>query len=375
MNAATIGGTDDFMCVRHLVLRGRQFDIGRALALEVQAAGFPQAPPPADPLVNRARRLWFERNWPQYSSRRAGIADAFGIDALDDAGLPELSAVPFAAGCSAIWCSPSSSSDGHARIARNFDFMTGSVLDVAGMPSDPPQPPMMSRPYVIEMYPDDGHASVTVAGGDLSGCFDGINDAGLAVVLFADDETEGLRPTHQVQAGIHELQLPRLLLDMCATVDEAIEVLYGAKQYDNFIACHYLVADARGDAFVWERDTHNAEHVVRAVETPLCVTNHLLHRYEQGSALPVDRPGSNTYERAQVLEACARSAPLSVADLRAALRSVRVEGPDPIARTLWSSVFDLDERSLTVEFYLGETADGGQRRSDPLVCCLSASLA
>jgi hypothetical protein len=49
-----------------------------------------------------------------------------------------------------------------------------------------------------------------------------------------------------------------------------------------------------------------------------------------------------------------------------------VEGPDPVARTLWSSVYDLDERSLTVEFYLGEAADGAQRRSEPLHCRLAA---
>jgi hypothetical protein len=225
---------------------------------------------------------------------------------------------------------------------------------------------MMSRPYVIESYPDDGHASIVLAACDLSGCFDGINDAGLTVVLFADDESDTLRPAHQMQAGVHEIQLPRFLLDTCTSVDEAIEALYGTKQYDNFIPCHYLVADVNGDAFVWERDTHNAEHVVRSTDAPMCVTNYLLHRHAGAGALPADRPDSNMYDRARTLQARIDAAPLSPDDIRAAMRAVRVEGPDPVARTLWSALYDLDERSLTVEFYLGEGEDRRQRRSGDL---------
>jgi hypothetical protein len=369
MNFLAAGGIDDFMLVRHLVLRGSQFEIGRALASEV-AGSFLQAPPPADRVLNRARRRWFERNWPQHYGRMGGIADAFGVDLHDDDATTELPAVPFEAGCSALWCPPASTSDAHARVGRNFDFMTASALEVAGLPADPIQPPMMSRPYVIETYPDHGHASIVVTACDLSGCFDGCNDAGLAVALFADDESNTLRPTLQVQAGVHELQLPRLLLDTCATVDEAIETLYVTKQYDHFITCHYLVADTHGDAFVWERDTHNAEHVVRAVDVPMCVTNYLLHRHDGIGALPADDPDKNMYERARILDARAAATPLSVDDVRSALRAVRVEGPDPVARTLWSSLYDLDERSLTVEFYLGETSDARQRHSAPLTYTL-----
>ena len=104
----------------------------------------------------------------------------------------------------------------------------------------------------------------------------------LTVVLLADDETSGLRPTGGAQqAGVDELQLGRLVLDRCATVDEAKAVLYETKQYDRMVPCHYLIADANGDAFVWERDTHNIEHVVDAGTGVFCVTNYLLHRYNE----------------------------------------------------------------------------------------------
>ena len=214
---------------------------------------------------------------------------------------------------------------------------------------------------MIETYPDDGHAALAVAGLDLSGCFDGINDAGLAVALFADDESNNLRPTLQVQAGLHELQLPRFLLDTCTTVDEAIEALYGAKQYDNFITCHYLVADSAGDAFVWEPDTHNREHVIRAIDAPMCVTNYLLHRHPGVDALPADRPDANMYQRAQILDSRPHRPALPPRHRRRAphgarrgLRSRRSNG--------LGTIYDLEARSVELDFYLGETPHGQQRR-------------
>jgi hypothetical protein len=371
MSEVLVGGDKDFLLVRHLVLRGSQRAIGRSLAVEVQRR-FMQAPPDGDPLRLRARRRWFERNWPQHAARMEGIAEVLSPNGgADGSDVTDLPAVPFRAGCSALWCPPSASSDGRARIGRNFDFVTGSALEVAGLAPDSEQPPMLSRPYVIETYPDDGHAALAVAGLDLSGCFDGVNDAGLAVALFADDESDNLRPTLQVQAGLHELQLPRFLLDTCTTVDEAIEALYEAKQYDNFITCHYLVADRDGDAFVWERDTHNREHVIRAIDAPMCVTNYLLHRHPGVDALPADRPDANMYQRAQILDSRTRTGPLSHHDIADALHAVRVEGPDPVARTVWSAIYDLEARSVELDFYLGETPHGQQRRSPPIQLTLA----
>ena len=375
MKSVVAGGTDDFLLARHLRLRGTQAEIGRALAEEVQEA-FPPVPVVAEPLpvLDRARRRWFEQHWPQHYARMKGIAEVVGPDPTGDEGTAgDLPAVPFTVGCSALWCPPSFATDRHAWIARNFDFVTGSALEVAGLPVDPAQPPMMSRPYVIETYPDEGRASIAVAACDLSGCFDGCNEAGLAIVVFADDESRNLRPAHRLQVGVHELQLPRFVLDTCSCVDEAIEALYGAKQYDNFITCHYLIADADGDAFVWERDTHNAEHIVRSGDGPMCITNYLLHRHESIAALPEDEPTSNMYARARILDQRAANTPLSATDLRAALAAVSVQGPNPVARTLWCSQYDLDQRSLTIDFYLGEGPDGEQRRSTPLSYALESA--
>jgi hypothetical protein len=377
------GGPTDFMTVVHLVLRGRQVDIGRALA-EESAAHFMPPPVPVDPVVQKARRSWFERNWPQHHARMLGAAEARGVDPADAAHMLDLPAMPFSMGCSALWCPPPCTVDGRARIGRNFDFSTGSVLEMVGLDPDPTQPAMVSRPYLIETYPDDGHACLVVTAFDLSGCFEGINDAGLTVVLLADDETPGLRPTGGApQAGVDELQLGRFLLDTCTSVEEAKAALYATKQYDRMVPCHYLIADAHGQAFVWERDTHNAEHVVDAGPVPLCVTNYLLHRYADVAALPADDDASrsgavpfhlNKYQRARTLHRHAASAPLSTVGLTTALDEVRADDQIAGGRTLWRTLYDIDARLVEATFYLGDEADGSPRRSAPREFALSTAV-
>jgi hypothetical protein len=54
------------------------------------------------------------------------------------------------------------------------------------------------------------------------------------------------------------------------------------------------------------------------------------------------------------------------------MRAVWVEDPDPVARTLWSALYDLDERSLSIEFSLGEGEGRRQRRSHDLTYRLAA---
>ncbi|MEO3868985.1 hypothetical protein ABGB18_09165 [Nonomuraea sp. B12E4] len=70
------GGKDDFQLVHHLTLKGSRFEIGRALAEEARRLGW--APTPGDPVVNRARRTWFERHWPQHHARMDGAAAILG---------------------------------------------------------------------------------------------------------------------------------------------------------------------------------------------------------------------------------------------------------------------------------------------------------
>ncbi|MCK2217603.1 C45 family autoproteolytic acyltransferase/hydrolase [Actinomadura sp. ATCC 31491] len=356
------GGKDDFQLVHHLTLSGGQFEIGRALAEEARRLGW--SPYPVDPVVGRARRTWFERHWPQQHARMDGAAAALGLDpeqdelALDGlAYVPGLSGVPEGTGCSALWIPPSAAADGHGRIGRNYDFFPTTTSEIMGGSPRPGELPMASRPYVITTLPDEGPATTVITMNELDGCMDGVNAAGLAVMLLvADFESAAPPESTAPQVGVSSVQLPRFLLETCENTDQAKQALLGAKQYDHGMPLHYLVADANGRAFVWERGRDGGEHIVEFGDGPLCVTNHLLHRNPDPMHLPPDGPGSfRTYHRLRTLYERSKGATMSGEDLRAALREV-AQPEDPAApfRTLWSTVFDTAERTLSTRFYLGD---------------------
>ena len=374
------GGPDDFMTVCHLEVRGSQFEIGKALASEARDhfGWFP--PRAADPVRNRARRTWFERNWPDQHSRMVGVANAFGVDIDDDTlDFANVMAEPFTASCSAVWCSSQVNADGHVRVGRNLDFTTRTLSEMLGVPPQPDEPPVLSRPFVIETYPDTGHAAIVCTVGDLTSCLDGINERGLTVAVLADDESTSLRPSMAPQAGLNEMHIMRYILDTCATAEEAKEALYGTKQYDEYAVAHYLIAD-RDQAFVWERDMHNAEHAVPTDTGTLCVTNHLLFRDGAGSVPDdTDNEGANdAYRRARILNDGVGGTPLTGDGFWDLLESARADrrrdeaNPDGRVRTLWHGQYDLTGGAVEYEFYLGDDPSGSPRRSPLMAMTLSA---
>jgi hypothetical protein len=348
------GGRRDFQLVRHMTVRGDQVEIGRRLTEEALRLGW--RPRPVDPTVNRARRTWFERNWPQHHDRMDGAAQALGLDPdQDELALDGLGHVPYGSGCSALWVPPGASADGHGRIGRNYDFFPLTASELMGGAPAPGELPMAARPYVITTIPDDGPASTVITMSDLDGCMDGINEAGLAVTLLIADIEQASPPEDSApQVGLSSVQLPRFLVDTCETAEQAKQALLCAKQYDHGMPLHYLVSDAHGGAFVWERGANGTEHIVEFGDAPLCVTNHLLHRNPDPMALPADTGATlGTYGRLRTLYERSRGRTLSERDLRDSLEAVRQPESGPF-RTVWSTVLDTAERTLSASFYLGD---------------------
>lgn len=370
------GGPGEFMTVRHLVARGDQVTIGRTLAEEAGERGG-WAPYSIDPIVQRARWAWFARNWPQQHARMLGMAAVFGIDPATDARCVDgLDALPAGSGCSAVWCPPWSTSAGHGLLGRNYDFFTMSAAQLAaglagGQAPSAGEPPMASRPYVITTIPDEGLASTVVTMSALDGCTEGVNEAGLtAALLLADVENaEAPDETARPQVGLDAPQVVRFLLDTCTNAEQAKQALLGAKQYGQGAGCHYIVGDAAGAGFVYERGAGDTEHFVDLAEAPLCVTNHLLHVHPDVDALPADTENSfRTYERARTLTKRTGGETLTAQGIRDAMDEVSVpaDAGSPW-RTLWRSIADVDARTLSVRFYLGDCHDGPTARySDEL---------
>ncbi len=373
------GGPDDYMEVCHLVLRGTNRQIGEELALLARDRHRVVPATGGDPLVTRARRRWYQREWPAHYERMRGVADVHGVDVQDDGFelglLPWLGSPPLRSdpqpwpGCSVAWLPPSVTSSGHPTLSRNYDFPTGTLTEILGGEAQPGELPMTSRPYVVETRPTNGGPACLFlcAYELLGGCIDGVNEEGLVVALLADDESGATDPTLAPAVGLNEIQLLRFLLETCADTVEAREALLTAKQHYMFLPCHFLVADATGDSFVWER-TANREHLVEGRCEVQVVTNHLLHGRPSVGDLPPEDGPSATYARARRLTEAlaARTGPLSSDDVKAAHACVHREQPGAAVRTLWHGVYDAADRSLEISFYLGEGPDGAVRRSEYL---------
>ena len=365
------------MEVGHLVLRGTHRQIGGALAtVALERHGVVPATG-GDPLVTGARRRWYGREWPAHFDRMQGVAEVHGLDFGDDSVelglLAHLGAVP---SCSVAWLPASTVASGHATLSRNYDFPTGTLTEILGGRAQPGELPMTARPYVVESHPTDGgHACLFLCAYELlGGCIDGVNSAGLVVALLADDESTGADPTLAPAVGLNEIQILRFLLETCGTTAEARAALLSVKQHWMFVPCHFLVADAGGDSFVWER-TANREHIVEGGGDVQVVTNHLLAGRPSLDDLPAGDGPSATYARARRLTAAiaGRSAPLSGEEIKAAHACVHREDLGAPARTLWHGLYDAADRSLEVSFYLGDLPDGaGVRRSPYLRFALTA---
>ncbi|BDG06685.1 C45 family autoproteolytic acyltransferase/hydolase [Anaeromyxobacter oryzae] len=356
-----VAGEDgDAIVVHHLVLHGSNRAIGRHLG-DVARARYHLAPAPAiDPLRARVQREWLRRNAPVLFERMRGVADAFRVDVgADGLDLSRLGAPPPTAGCSAIFLPPRATAVGHPLVSRAFDF----AAPVAGR-APPGVAPAASRPYVLETHPDEGHAALALVAFDLLGAaLDGVNAEGLCVVAASDVESPAAEPD-PAGIGLDELQIGRVLLDSCATAQEARELLLSAKHHYAAVPAHWLVADRHGDAFVFEVGPgRNRVHLVEARAEPLVLTNHPLHRYPADEALPRAAGPVGTYARYRLLRAALAEAlaPWRAEALGAVAERAFV-GPAGCDRTLWHGVYDLAERSLEATFFLRDEPDPARAR-------------
>ena len=398
---------EGLMTVRHLKVHGTNFEIGRRVGeIAIQRHGKTSADYLASPLYARARRIYFQRNYPIHWERTRGVAAAFGFDTNDDrydfTGIRYNLDLPRPPGCSVVYYPPSTTASGGGYLSRNYDFSTGTLADLLGM-SLPPElnsklPRVMSEPYIMEWHPDDGgYASLAIQAFDaLSGTLDGINSAGLVVSIMADEEALATLGPHlephsgPVQAtGIHELQVMRFVLDTCATAAEAKEALLTAKQYYFLVPCHYIVADRNGNSFIYENSTgRNVQHVIEGGGRPQVVTNFQIYRHAESEAKPEKLTVENNafWRYGTLAKQIAQNRGLfTTEDLKANNACVNVQrmlaeigraqpsggvAATVHSRTLWHSLYDQNAVTAEFSFYLGETvqADGSrtEHRSDYL---------
>jgi len=365
------GGPQDSMEVRHLILKGTNEEIGRALAQITRERYGAKVQASEDPLRTRAQRQFIEKNFPILTERMHGVASVFGRSWGDDAwnhsalGFTELKA-----GCSVIYLPPGRTSTSRGTVSRDYDFSTGSLT------FGPLAPGLLhptARPYLVELHPDRGYASLSMVAYDLlSGVLDGINSEGLTVTMAMDDEQftkYPIEPTYAPSAGLGELQMSRMLLDTCGNVDEAKQALLQTKQYYQYVPVHYLIADRFGNSFIWEYSfAHNKEFIFENPDGPLVMTNFSINRHLEKGRPPSAEAAAKVCKRYGLLseQLGAGQEKRSDDDIKQAHRKVDAELPPsadrsrPPIRTFWHALYHPAERAVQFSFYLHDEAVPGQ---------------
>ena len=365
------GGPGDSMEVRHLVLEGTNAQIGRALAEIAKERYGVRVDRSTDPLQTRAQRLFLERNDPILLERMRGVAAAFGksIDD-DDWDFTTLMFIDLKAACSIAHLPPSSMADGKSVVSRDYDFTTGA-LSFGFLPPGMLHP--TARPYLLELHPDRGYASIAMVAYDLlSGVLDGINSEGLTVTLAMDAELfrdAPVEPTRGKAVGLNEVQTLRLLLDTCATVEEAKRALQATKQYYQYVPVHYLIADRNGDAFVWEySEFHNKEYIVESPGQPLVMTNFTLHKNLEDGKPPSPGKAKPVCKRYAYLRENFATGKYDDKAIRAVHQSVDAQmsqaanPSEPPERTFWHAFYYPEDRRVRVSYYLRDEPYPGDER-------------
>lgn len=379
-----IDGERVFPLLRHVRMQGSNFEIGRQLAeLNIVNHGDRlENHRVQDPLYTRVQREYLRRNWPILWARARGAATAFGVDPEDERydffNLWYNVDPPPIPGCSNAFYPPRRTENGHTYLSRNYEFSTGTFSDVLGINLPPEMKAqmkaMMGEPYIMEWQPTDGgYASWAIHSNDLlGGAFDGINSAGLTVALMADEEAMGtmyephMGPPQAI--GIGELQIVRLLLDTCATVDEAKITLLSSKQFYQFVPCHYIIADASGASFIFENTPgRNHEIILDGGGNPQVCTNHQVNRYQNGTIPELTMENNSQWRYATLQARIKAPRKFTVEDIRSNSAAVGVgqlvklmqENPlsrsiaaNVNSRTLWYTLYDLTERRIEIDFYL-----------------------
>ncbi len=381
-----------FMTIRHLTIHGTNHEIGKKLAeISIDHHSFSKEVASANnQLILQALKSYIAQNYPILLNRSKGVADALDIDFNDNnydtTSIPLGINIPSTPniGCSTVYYPASITDTKHAYLSRNYDFLKGTVADISDIPFSPEirqiLTPIMAEPYLIEMHPEDGgYASVCMTCFDLlSGVLDGINSQGLTVAVngYEGDlaQMQQIYEPNLSGVGLNEIQVMRLLLDTCSNCEDAKQALLVNKQYYTMAPCHYLIADADGNSFIYEHSPGgNKEFIIDSKAKPQILTNHNVHMYPNVTDIPnlpdAIKNGYTSYERYQILEKAIEQnkGSCSVDLIKQINHDVSVSQiikliPDEIreqfktgySRTLWHAIYDIDNRSLDIKFYLNE---------------------
>jgi predicted choloylglycine hydrolase len=149
-------------------------------------------------------------------------------------------------GCTTFTCRLST--NGHLVVGRNYGFLTSQ-----------------NQRYLRPLSPTGYPASLGTQAGLIGSCYDGVNSHG----PFAALHLIHARTAEHVSAGVPYHLIPRILLETCQTVQEAVTWI---QEMPHLFPSNYLVADA-DEAFAVEAYPGQVR-IRQSVDDVLIVTNY-----------------------------------------------------------------------------------------------------
>ncbi|OPY54306.1 MAG: Acyl-coenzyme A:6-aminopenicillanic acid acyl-transferase [Methanosaeta sp. PtaU1.Bin112] len=362
---------------RHIILQGNNTEIGMALGQIAQKDyGVESLSKYAGPIYGKARREYMEKNYPPMFERMAGIAKAYGLPA--DNYTFDTTTLAYDAGsmaCSMIYFPPETMISGHATASRNTEWYLVPMDYYINMTDNMTGNAAASRDFLMEIYPDQGYSTMVLSMIDLNSATDGLNSEGLGISMLEDSYMGGDKMAPLAGArdsGINNLQLARLILETCKTVEEAKIAFLNNREFFSADASHYMVYDSSGNSTVveWNRTSESVIFTDGIKGKPNIMTNHPIYLYTNYALEDLPRemdliPYGDPYDsfiRYITLSNITNSQKGKFTDMQAAdaLSAVSpntviaAEGamrPLPI-NTIYHVLMDLDNRSMMVKFYL-----------------------
>jgi len=377
-------GPDDYSKPRHIIVQGTNEEIGFDLAKLAQTQyGVATLEKYEDPAYGKARQEYLSRNWPKMLAKSKGVLRAYGLSeddvehdstqlTFDFYDVMRGSQLDFNT-CSAAVLPKEKSAGGGVFVSRNFDLMAMVLwTELQGKSPKPEAYKCWERGVVIENRPTDGGFKTILIGGHelLTPYIDGINEKGLYFSLFHDPSgigDEGGPTAGGRMNGLAMIQITTMLLEKCATVQEAKQEILNNRIMQVMLCAHMILADASGDATIFEIDKKTQDYVFtdREKGEPLFITNHPVSIYPEPSKFPeFDKEAEhNTFQRMIIFadEYAKLKAPFVKGDATKMTDAVHCSFVDdkmaeaaPKERTLINTTADLSKPEISVRFYLGD---------------------
>jgi hypothetical protein len=342
----------DLRMFRMITARGKARELGRALGMIGIESGYP-FPAVAEEHRERNQAIiaLYRDIYPAYLERAAGVAEIYGrkLEDLDLAvmensyfarmglegyDLEKTASMGFPA-CSVV---ATRSSDGRTVVGRNLDTFNLTL-------------------FLVRSEVEGSYRSLNTAALAFHGyALDGINEKGVFIgeMTIVDPAYAGiLSPAYPKRPSVFSHHMMRIVLDTCASVDEAVALFSRVPVWFTDDPWHFFLADAAGNFAVVEYDKTGQLAITRPAGGVLVSLNTPLMEGRESLMKDPRYPIADKYVRVHGADGIA--AHVSMAELMKQL-ALREDNPNypsviGIRATVWTSTYDLVDRTMVIRYW------------------------